>query len=153
LASRRIFNQWYLQRPSENWRSNLQWISPGDEKSQQLYIEALNAAGFDDFLAKIGESLGMDGLVAFQVTFIAVSHSSKGFMHYDNKKSGAKAYNIIIPLILANDTGPELDVKDSKKVEIRDSDWLDGIVTSTAKLSMLGDDAMVSADSCLILSL
>jgi hypothetical protein len=140
-------DQWYLQRPDKDWKSNLQWISPGDKKSQQSYIEALSAAGFDDILAKIGENLGMDGLVAFQVTFIGVSHSTKGFIHYDVKNSGAKAYNIIIPLILANDTGPELDVQDSLKVDDKGKPLVGRYRYEHNVASMLGDDAFVSVAS------
>jgi hypothetical protein len=140
-------DQWFLQRPDKNWRSNLQWISPGDEESQQSYVEALSAAGFDDILAKIGENLGMDGLVAFHVTFIGVSHSTEGFMHYDVTETGRKAFNIIIPLILANDTGPELDLQDPEKVN-DDGEELHGRYRYEYDVaSMLGDDAMVSVIS------
>jgi hypothetical protein len=140
-------DQWFLQRPDKNWRSNLQWISPGDEASQQSYIEALSAAGFDDILAKIGENLGMDGLVAFHVTFIGVSHSTEGFMHYDVTETGRKAFNVIIPLILANDTGPELDLQESEEVD-DDGELLVGRYRYEYDVaSMLGDDAMVSSIS------
>jgi hypothetical protein len=137
-------DQWFLQRPDKNWNSKLQWISPSDENSQQSYLEVLIAAGFDDILAKIGEKLGMDGLVVFQVTFIGVSHSTKGFMHYDVKNSGAKSYNIIIPLILANDTGPELDVRDSEKVDDKGQRLVGRYRYEHDVASMLGDDAFVS---------
>jgi hypothetical protein len=146
-------DQWFLQRPDSNWRSNLQWISPGDEKSQQSYVEALSAAGFDDILAKIGENLGMDGLVAFHVTFIGVSHSTEGFMHYDVTETGRKAFNIIIPLILANETGPELDLQSSDYDKVDDDgEPLHGRYRYELDVaSMMGDDAMVSVDSCLII--
>jgi hypothetical protein len=136
--------QWYLHRPHKNWRSNLQWISPGDEKAQQSYIEALSAAGFDDILAKIGENLGMDGLVAFHVTFIGVSHSTKGFVHTDAQKTGAKTFNVIIPLILANDTGPELDVLDAEKLDDKGRPLVGRYRYEHDVASMLGDDAYVS---------
>jgi hypothetical protein len=140
-------DQWFLQRPDKNWRSNLQWISPGDERSQRSYLEALSAAGFDNILAKIGEHLGMDGLVAFHVTFIGVSHCTKGFVHYDTKNSGAKAFNIIIPLILANETGPELDLWDSKRAD-DGGELLHGRYRYEYDVaSMLGDDAFVSVIS------
>jgi hypothetical protein len=145
-------DQWFLQRPDKDWRSNLQWISPGDEASQQSYIEALSAAGFDDILAKIGENLGMDGLVAFQVTFIGVSHSTKGFMHRDVAETGAKAYNIIIPLILANDTVPELDLWDSKRVDDGGEPLHGRYRYEHDVASMLGDDAYVSSVICLIIN-
>jgi hypothetical protein len=138
-------DEWYLQRPDKNWRSNLQWISPGDENSQQSYLEALSAAGFDEILAKIGENLGMDGLVAFHVTFIGVSHSTQGYMHYDVTESQRKTFNVIIPLILANDTGPELDLQDSEKVDGSDELLVGRYRYEYDVASMLGDDAFVSA--------
>jgi len=33
-----------------------------------------------------------------------------GFVHVDMDKTGDKAWNILVPLILANETGPELGV-------------------------------------------
>lgn len=133
--------KWYLQRPEKHWKSNLQWISPGENSAQQSYLEALSIAGFDDILAGIGETLGMDGLVAFHVTFIGVSYSTKGYMHYDVSETGAKAFNVIIPLILANETGPELDVQESELVD-EDEDFLVGRYRYEYNVaSMLGDDA------------
>lgn len=44
---------------------------------------------------------------------MAVTSSTKGFMHYDMNDTGNKAFNIIIPLILANSTGPELDLQNA----------------------------------------
>ena len=119
----------------------MQWISPGENSAQQSYLEALSIAGFDDILAGIGETLGMDGLVAFHVTFIGVSYSTKGYMHYDVSETGAKAFNVIIPLILANETGPELDVQESELVD-EDEDFLVGRYRYEYNVaSMLGDDA------------
>ena len=63
-------------------------------------------------LDSIGSYFDMDGLVAYQVTFIAVSSSTKGYLHYDVTNTGSKTFNIIIPLILANQTGPEVDIQD-----------------------------------------
>jgi hypothetical protein len=103
-------DRWNLQRPSKKWLSDMHWLSPGDEKSHQSILQALGAAGFDEMLKSIGESLGLDGLAVFQLTFIAVSHCSKGNIHSDVLRTGNKTFNIIIPLILANETGPEQEV-------------------------------------------
>jgi SET domain len=104
-------DDWYLQRPAPEWRSNLHWFSPGAGPAHEHYLQALSVAGFDEMLEGIGQYLGMDGLVAFHVTFIGVSFSNKGYLHHDVVKTGAKVYNVIVPLILANDTGPELDLQ------------------------------------------
>lgn len=108
--SKASHQQWFLQRPAATWRSNLHWFSPSDAASQDSYIEALGAGGFDQVLDGIGRALGLDGLVAYHITFIAASHSIKGYQHYDMRETGAKVYNVIIPLLLAEETGPELDL-------------------------------------------
>jgi hypothetical protein len=105
-------DDWYMQRPGNEWRSNLHWFSPGAGPAHEHYLQALSVAGFDEILNGIGEYLGMDGLVAFHVTFIGVSFSTRGFLHNDVTDTDGKVYNVIIPLILANETGPELDLKE-----------------------------------------
>jgi hypothetical protein len=105
-------DDWYLQRPDSAWRSNLHWFSPGGAPAHEHYLQALSAAGFDEILDGIGQYLGMDGLVAFHVTFIGVSFSNNGYLHHDVVEVNGKVYNCIIPLILANDTGPELDLQE-----------------------------------------
>jgi hypothetical protein len=110
-----ITYEWYLQRPAANWRSNLHWLSPGGAAAHEHYLQALSAAGFDDILDGIGRHLNMDGLVAFHVTFIAVTFSNRGYLHYDVQNTGGKVFNVIIPLMLANETGPELDLQESSK--------------------------------------
>jgi hypothetical protein len=109
--------KWYLQRPGPEWRSNLHWLSPGDEHSHEHYLQALSASGFDTVLDGVGKYLGLDGLVAFHVTFIAVSQSTEGYQHHDVLWTGAKTYNVIVPLLLANHTGPELDLVEGASYE------------------------------------
>ena len=134
-------NQWYLQRPENKWRSNLQWFSPGGSPAHEHYLQALSVAGFDEVLESIGDYLGMDGLVVFHVTFIAVSFSHKGLMHHDLTNTGAKAYNVIIPLILANETGPELDLQDKELTTGR-------YRYEYNVASMMGDDADHGTSAC-----
>jgi len=105
-------------------------------------------AGFDEMLQSIGETLGMDSLVAFHVTFIAVSHSTRGFLHYDVTKTGAKTYNVIIPLLLANETGPELDLQNTPD-DVENTDENDPLAYRIGRYryeydvaSMMGDDSM-----------
>jgi hypothetical protein len=110
-------HQWYLQRPGNLWQANMHWISPGGEEATQDWLEMLSEAGFDEVLKGIGETLNMTGLVAFHGTFIAASVSSKHYLHYDVTSTGAKHFNIIIPLLAASETGPELDIQDSKRLD------------------------------------
>ena len=142
---------WYLQRPSADWRSNLHWLSPGDHPAHEDYLQALGAAGFDKVLEGVGRYLEMDGLVAFHVTFIAVSHSTQGYLHHDVLDTGRKTYNVIVPLILANETGPELDLMEGCSYD-------DDHDQSAARVgryryeynvgSMMGDGAIHATSAC-----
>jgi len=80
----------------------------------------LSAAGFDDILKSVGETFGLEGLAAYHLSFIGVSHCNEGFLHYDVTQTGKRAFNIIIPLILANETGPELDLRQDGSLEPED---------------------------------
>jgi hypothetical protein len=108
-------SQWRLLAPGQKWRADMQWLSPGDEESTQDWLEMLSAAGFDKILKGIGETLGLKGLAAFHGTFMGVSVSNKHYLQYGIRETGRKMFNIVIPLILANETGPELDIQDSNR--------------------------------------
>lgn len=102
---------WFLQRPGAEWSSNLHWLSPGNELSHNQYLDVLLSAGFDSILQSIGETMGAEGLVAYQLTFIGVNSCQKGNFHTDFARVGGKAYNVIIPLILVEDSEPELGIQ------------------------------------------
>jgi hypothetical protein len=104
-------NDWYVQRPDNWWKSNMHWISPGGAGAHDSYLEALGESGFDEVLKAVGEYLGLDGLVCYHLTFIGVSHSETRYIHKDFTDVDGKAYNVIIPLLLANDTPPKLDIR------------------------------------------
>jgi hypothetical protein len=131
-------DRWFLQRPSKGLMSNMHWLSPGDERTHQSYLQTLGAAGFDDLLKSIGESLGMSGLAAFHLSFIAVSHCSKGGIFFDVKNTGNKTLNVIIPLILAEEPGPEQELVD------RSNSKIGRIINSYDTALLVGDDAGVS---------
>jgi prolyl 4-hydroxylase len=100
-------NDWYVQRPPLRWTSNMHWISPADERTHEEYLDVLARGKFDVVLDAIGKHLGLEGLVAYHLTFIGVSHSEKGFMHDDSAFTGGSVYNVIIPLILEDDATPD----------------------------------------------
>ena len=106
--------EWLLQcSPSRrSWKSNMHWISPADDTANQAFLRALGAAGFDDVLHSIGEYFGFVGLVAYHPSIIAVSHCESGTIHVDATQTGGKVMNVIIPLLLATDTAPELHLQD-----------------------------------------
>ncbi len=143
-------DDWYLQRPDANWRSNLHWFSPGAAPAHEHYLQALSAAGFDKVLQGVGEYLGMEGLVAFHVTFIAGSYSNRGFLHNDVSGTNAKVYNIIIPLLLANETGPELDLQSwNPGRPEEEQDFRVGRYRYEYDVgSMLGDNAVHATSAC-----
>lgn len=130
---------WFVQRPRSFWNSNMHWISPLDADAHEDYLRALSVAGFDDVLKQIGESFGFEGLAAYHVTFIAVSHCTQGYLHYDITNSGAKVFNVIIPLILANETGPELDLQASHSAN--KGERVGRLRYQYDVASMMGDDA------------
>ena len=131
---------WFLQRPDSYWNSNMHWLSPMDEAAQDNYLRVLGAAGFDQVLDKIGKEFGYRGLAAYHVTFIAVSHCTHGYLHYDATETNSSVFNIIIPLILANETGPELDIlqkQDTNKKSFK----VGRLRYQYDVASLLGDDA------------
>lgn len=82
------------------------------------------------------------------MTFIAVSNSIKGYMHYDVTETGAKTFNVIVPLILANETGPELDIQ-SYWPDEDDGEYKTGRYRYEYDVApMNGDDAMHASSAC-----
>jgi hypothetical protein len=130
---------WHVQRPPPNWNSNMHWISPSDANAHEDYLRALSASGFDEVLQQIGKHFGFKGLAAYHVTFIAVSQCSEGYIHYDATHTGAKVFNVIFPLLLANETGPELDLQDNDKDE--NGELIGRLRYKYDVASMMGDDA------------
>ena len=136
-------NNWYAQRPDKKWESNMHWIGPADEKTHEEYIKVLAKGNLDAVLDGMGKYLGLDSLVAYHLTFLAVSYSEKGYIHRDTHSTGGSVYNIIIPLILDDEAVPELEM----------SDWWDESKTGSLKYqigsaSMMGDDAMHGTQAC-----
>jgi hypothetical protein len=128
--------RWYVQRPDSHWKSNMHWISPADNDAHEDYLRVLSAGGFDQVLNSVGTYFNLDGLSAYHVTFIAVSKCEKGYIHYDFTATGGKAFNIIIPLILANETGPELDIQED------DGGRVGRYKYELNVAAMVGDDAL-----------
>ncbi|KAL7543208.1 hypothetical protein ACHAXR_012506 [Thalassiosira sp. AJA248-18] len=134
---------WYVQRPPQKWQSNMHWISPADEETHEEYLLALAAGNFDLVLDAIGKYLGLEGLVAYHLTFIGVSYSEKGFMHRDTHHTGASVYNVIIPLILEEDATPELVMTDTD-----DENRAGALKYKIGTGAMMGDDAMHGTEAC-----
>jgi prolyl 4-hydroxylase len=136
-------NKWYAQRPAKKWTSNMHWVSPADEKTHEEYLKVLSEGNFDLVLDAIGRYLGLEGLVAYHLTFIGVSHSEKGYIHHDSTDTGASVYNVIIPLILEEDALPELVMIDDK-----DGSKAGALKYKIGQGAMMGDDAMHGTEAC-----
>ncbi|KAL7566907.1 hypothetical protein ACA910_008632 [Epithemia clementina (nom. ined.)] len=111
--------QWQLQRsPStKSWRSNMHWMSPRDDEANQAFLRAFSVAGFDSVLECIGRHFGFEGLVAYHPSIIAVSRCDNGSIHVDSTNTGAKVMNVIIPLLLATNSDPELKLRDESLID------------------------------------
>ena len=101
-------HNWYIERPDNHWNSNMHWISPRDEPAHDDFLRTLGSTGFDRYLDALGKHFGLDGLVVYHLTFIAVTHCQEGYVHRDFGGVDGKAFNIIVPLMLVNETEPEL---------------------------------------------
>ena len=112
----------------------MHWISPGDAESHNDFLKQLSLGGFDDVLKSIGEYYKLDGLVAYHLSFLAVSHCVRGYVHRDFSGTGGKAFNIIIPLMVATVTSPELEIED-------DHDQTGGYRNVYDETSIIGDEA------------
>ncbi|KAL3827452.1 hypothetical protein ACHAXA_003186 [Cyclostephanos tholiformis] len=139
-------NDWYVQRPPLKWTSNMHWISPADESTHEEYLDVLKRGNFNIVLDGIGKHLGFEGLVAYHLTFIGVSHSEKGFIHHDSIGTGASVYNIIIPLILMDDATPELALRVDEDGD-RPSRY-GALKYQLGMAAMMGDEAYHGTEAC-----
>ena len=108
---------WYAQGLEAKWRSNIHWISPGNERTHEKFLRVLGSGSFDTVLDGIGRALDLDSLVVYQISFFAASHGAVGSRHYDSINTGGKAMGIIIPLLLEDDATPELTLWDDRTNE------------------------------------
>jgi hypothetical protein len=103
--------QWWETRFDGEWRTNMHYVTPANDDAFDDYLKALGLAGFDSVLKSIGEHFKLDGLLCYYMSFIAVSHCDKGFIHADYEGTGGKGFNLIFPLMLVDGSGPELDLR------------------------------------------
>jgi len=133
---------WMVQRPSSHWASNMHWVSPADETAHDDYLRVLSAGGFDQVLERVGTYFDLDSLSAYHLSFIGVSHCEKGFIHADVNDSGRKAFNMIIPLILQEEEGPELEILSDDETTTEYYKYKYNVA------SMVGDNALHATASC-----
>lgn len=115
-------NRWHVHRPLNNEEWSSKYVSPADEKTHEEVLKILSKGNFDAVLEGVGKFLGLEALVAYQLAFFAVSDSEKGFIHRDSHATGASVYNVIIPLILDDDSSsPELELVNQGSTDRRGS--------------------------------
>ena len=133
---------WFCQRPKSHWASNMHWTSPADETAHDHYLQALGAGGFDQVLESVGTYFGLDGLSAYHLSFIGVSECEKGFIHADVVDSGNMAFNMIIPLLLLEEEGPELEILSDDETYTKYYKYEYNVA------SLVGDSALHATASC-----
>lgn len=134
--------KWFAQRPASKWNSDMHWISPADEKGHEAYLKLINENGFLSMLNSIGDTLDLDGLTAYHLTFIVVSHCEMGFVHHDTTETGNKVFNVIIPLEFVPDSPPELIITDSRDDSVGRLKYENNIGV------MIGDDVYHATSEC-----
>lgn len=100
--------QWWTRRFDGYWHSDMHYITPNDDISNQHFMNALAEAGFDKVVSGIGHSLGLEKLTCFYASLIAVSHCTRSYMHSDSNYK--EVFNLIFPLSQVNETLPELTI-------------------------------------------
>lgn len=104
---------WWIKRFPHFWRSDMHYISPDDAEANRQFMQALSDAGFDHVLNAVARQDGLDSITVYYPSFIAVSHCTGAHMHDDSSDLGH--YNVIFPVLQANDPGPELVLGDLDK--------------------------------------
>lgn len=135
-------HNWMVHRPKGHWNSNMHWLSPANESSHDNYLSILGAGGFDKVLDSIGTYFNLSGLSAYHLSFIGVSQCEKGFIHTDVNGSGKAAFNMIIPLMLVEGGGAELEILSDDETTTRYYDYEYNVA------SMIGDNALHATASC-----
>jgi len=140
---------WMVQRPKSHWASNMHWTSPADETAHDDYLRVLSAGGFDQVLEKVGTYFDLDGLSAYHLSFIGVSHCEKGFIHADVNDSGRTAFNMIIPLILQDEENEEGCCHPGELEILSDDETITQYYKYEYNVaSMVGDNALHATASC-----
>ena len=134
--------KWFAQRPASKWKSDMHWISPADESGHETYLKLLTENGFLSVLNSIGDALDLDGLTAYHLTFIVVSHCERGYVHHDTTGTGNKVFNVVVPLERATNSPPELIITDSRDDTAGRLKYEDNIAV------MIGDDVHHATSEC-----
>lgn len=101
---------WAVQRPGEDFKSDIHWFAPADEVTHEFLMRVLWNGGFYSTLQSIGEHFeDLESLTIQSIGFLAVSHAVNEGIHHDFEHVQGKAFNLLIPILLPHNTEePEL---------------------------------------------
>jgi len=107
-------DHWNAHRPpTHTWNSNMHWVEPYDDSTNQNFLKVLGRGGFDEVLDSMGKFFDLDGIYIFSISIISVSNAyGQSYLHHDFINTGGKGFNVIIPLISVENSPPELFVQD-----------------------------------------
>lgn len=127
----------------EKWNSNSHWLNPTDEKAHDQFLRVLGDGGFDVVLDAIGRHFGLETLTLYSVGFFVVNHCEDGWMHDDFNDVDGKAFNVLIPLNLANKSASQV------LVESRDDSNVIAAVDYQYDVAVgVGDNTRHAAGNC-----
>jgi hypothetical protein len=108
----------HIKHPFGQDMTNMHWISPADDATQQDMLRHLGVGGFGDVLQQFGDYFPyIMKLVCYQLSFLVVSQCFLKRPHADLSGNGSTAWNVLFPLVLVEESGDELVVySDNKKV-------------------------------------
>ena len=86
----------------------MHYITPDDAVSNVDFLSGLGEAGFDQVLDALGKAVGLDGLVAYYASYIALSHCTGTMLHADAENTQGRGFNLIWPVLQVEDSPEEL---------------------------------------------
>jgi hypothetical protein len=105
-----------IKHPFGQDMTNMHWISPADDATQQDMLRHLGVGGFGDILQEFGLYFPyLTKLVCYQLSFLVVSQCFLKWPHADLSSNGSTAWNVLFPLVLVEDSCDELVVYSNNK--------------------------------------
>ena len=101
----------YFWKQSSSYTTSVfSYIAAWDEKARRSLLGAMGEAGFDVALESIGKHLGLNHITCFQASYMGASRCENSVTHSDIFNTDGKSFNVIFPVILVENSPPELDI-------------------------------------------
>ena len=106
-----------VRRPFKGVDGNMHWITPANYLTHMDIIRHLSFGGLGDTLQMIGNYFpNLEELTCYQIAFIGVSEYKELRVHRDLHGITDYGWNILIPIILVDESPPELMIySDNRK--------------------------------------